>query len=261
MTVKPWELPKWAREQAARLGLALDAAAAKALVAQVGERQQRLLRELEKLALEGGSAAASGGTAPRKVAVEEIESRAARSAERRAYALADALVAADARRGDGHLPAAARAGRASRRADLPDRLAAARRARGRREQLAAGALGGRDQARPADARRAPPSGLIADVGAQRARAAARGARRARRPGARLARRRGARRRPGHAGGDGRGHARRSGRSRRSARPVRRREARRLARIAVARMRRAIGGVRRQVAACARVRRAGMASVR
>ena len=53
MTVKPWELAKWAREQAARLGLSLDAAAAKALVAQVGERQQRLLRELEKLALEG----------------------------------------------------------------------------------------------------------------------------------------------------------------------------------------------------------------
>ena len=51
-TVKPWELPKWAREQAARLGLALDQAAAKALVAQVGERQQRILRELEKLALE-----------------------------------------------------------------------------------------------------------------------------------------------------------------------------------------------------------------
>ena len=35
------------------MGLELDAAAAKALVAQVGERQQRLLRELEKLALEG----------------------------------------------------------------------------------------------------------------------------------------------------------------------------------------------------------------
>ncbi len=31
----------------------LDAAGAKMLVAQVGERQQRLLRELEKLALEG----------------------------------------------------------------------------------------------------------------------------------------------------------------------------------------------------------------
>ena len=51
-TVKPWELPRWAREQADRLGLALDQAAAKALVAQVGERQQRILRELEKLALE-----------------------------------------------------------------------------------------------------------------------------------------------------------------------------------------------------------------
>jgi DNA polymerase III subunit delta len=93
MTVKPWELPKWAREQAGRLGLDLDAAAAKALVAQVGERQQRLLRELEKLALEGEPAA---GGARRKVSVEEIEARAARSAERRAYALGDALVAADA---------------------------------------------------------------------------------------------------------------------------------------------------------------------
>ena len=60
MTVKPWELPKWAREQAARIGLSLDAAAAKALVAQVGERQQRLLRELEKLALEGDAARAAG---------------------------------------------------------------------------------------------------------------------------------------------------------------------------------------------------------
>src|SRR6202012_1341343 len=36
MNVKPWELPKWAREQAARIGVTLDAAAAKALVVQVG---------------------------------------------------------------------------------------------------------------------------------------------------------------------------------------------------------------------------------
>ena len=92
MTVKPWELPKWVREQAPRLGLALDAAAAKALVAQVGERQQRLLRELEKLALEGEQPA---GGAPRQVGAEEIEARAARSAEWRAYALGDALVAGD----------------------------------------------------------------------------------------------------------------------------------------------------------------------
>jgi DNA polymerase-3 subunit delta len=90
MTVKPWELPKWAREQAARLGISLDAAAAKALVAQVGERQQRLLRELEKLALEGDADGAE-----RTVTVDEIEARAAHSAEFRAFALADALVGAD----------------------------------------------------------------------------------------------------------------------------------------------------------------------
>ena len=101
MTVKPWELAGWAREQAARLGLSLDASAARALVAQVGERQQRLLRELEKLELEGGEpapgAAAGPPTGARSVSAEEIESRAAHSAERRAFALADALVAGDAR--------------------------------------------------------------------------------------------------------------------------------------------------------------------
>jgi DNA polymerase-3 subunit delta len=100
MTVKPWELPKWAREQAARMGLTLDAAAAKALVAQVGERQQRLLRELEKLVLEGEvdqAAASPGESEHRAVTVEEIERRTAHSAEWRAYALADALVGADAR--------------------------------------------------------------------------------------------------------------------------------------------------------------------
>ncbi|HME03580.1 MAG TPA: hypothetical protein VKG38_11195, partial [Solirubrobacteraceae bacterium] len=93
-TVKPWELAGWVREQAARLGLALDAAAARALVAQVGERQQRLLRELEKLALEGGEGA---GGAARRIGAEDIERRAARSSEWRAYALADALVGGDLR--------------------------------------------------------------------------------------------------------------------------------------------------------------------
>ncbi len=88
-TVKPWELPKWTRAQAARLGLELDAAAAKALIANVGERQQRLLRELEKLALD------SSEPGPRRVEAQEIEQSAARSAERRAYVLADALVAGD----------------------------------------------------------------------------------------------------------------------------------------------------------------------
>ncbi len=101
MTVKPWELAKWVREQGARIGLSLDPAAAKALVSQVGERQQRLLRELEKLALEvegdpldaGDAATGSGG----QVGVQDIERRAAHSAEWRAYGLADALVGADGR--------------------------------------------------------------------------------------------------------------------------------------------------------------------
>jgi DNA polymerase III subunit delta len=93
LTVKPWELPRWAREQASRVGLSLDAAAAKALVAQVGERQQRLLRELEKLALEGDADQAGVAT----VDAEVIEERAAHSAEWRAYGLADALVGASAR--------------------------------------------------------------------------------------------------------------------------------------------------------------------
>lgn len=102
MTVKPWELAGWAREQAATLGLELDPRAAKALVGQVGERQQRILRELEKLALEGEAAAGGGaeGDAPaasRRVGLEEIEDRAAHSAEWKAFTLADALVAGEAR--------------------------------------------------------------------------------------------------------------------------------------------------------------------
>jgi DNA polymerase III subunit delta len=104
--VKPWELGRWVREQAARLGLALDSAAAKALIAQVGERQQRLLRELEKLALaadpapdEAGSRPDAGGSARfplRVVTAEEIDAAAAHSAEWRVYSLADALVGAHA---------------------------------------------------------------------------------------------------------------------------------------------------------------------
>ena len=56
-------------------------------MAQVGDRQQRLLRELEKLALEYGEGA--------RVGVEEVEASCASSAERKAWTLADALVAGD----------------------------------------------------------------------------------------------------------------------------------------------------------------------
>jgi DNA polymerase III subunit delta len=93
LTVKPWELAGWTREQAARMGISLDGPAAKALVDVVGERQQRLLRELEKLALEGEV----GPNGARAVDVEEIERRAAHSASSQAFSLADALVAGDTR--------------------------------------------------------------------------------------------------------------------------------------------------------------------
>lgn len=92
-TIKPWELPRWVREQASRMGLALDADAAKALVVLVGERQQRLLRELEKLSLEADDA----GGGPAKIGREEIERRAAHSSLTRVWGLADALVARDER--------------------------------------------------------------------------------------------------------------------------------------------------------------------
>jgi DNA polymerase III subunit delta len=86
-SVKPWELPKWVAARARELDLELDPGAARALVQFVGERQQRLLRELEKLALGAGP---SG-----RVGAEEVEALAAPSAERRAWSLADALVAGD----------------------------------------------------------------------------------------------------------------------------------------------------------------------
>ena len=85
MTVKPWELPKWVREQAGRMGLSIDATVARELVAVVGERQQRLVRELEKLALD-----------PRldgRITSEAVDELASASAERRVWDLADALVA------------------------------------------------------------------------------------------------------------------------------------------------------------------------
>jgi len=86
--VKPWELPKWVMAQARALDLQLDQSAARALVAHVGERQPRLMRELETLALELGPGAT--------VDQELIEERAADSAERRVWELADLLVAGDA---------------------------------------------------------------------------------------------------------------------------------------------------------------------
>ena len=86
-TVRAWELPRWVAARARELGLELEPGAAKALVAHAGERQQRLLRELEKLRLALGPAG--------RVGLDEVAELSAGSAERRAYSLADALVARD----------------------------------------------------------------------------------------------------------------------------------------------------------------------
>jgi DNA polymerase-3 subunit delta len=86
-TVKPRELPRWLVARAQELGVELDNQGARALIAHVGDRQQRLLRELEKLALEHGEGAHLG--------VEEVEQSSATSAERKTWTLADALVAGD----------------------------------------------------------------------------------------------------------------------------------------------------------------------
>ena len=88
-TVKPWNLPSWVVARGEELGLDLDQQAARALVAHVGDRQQRLLRELEKLALEHGAGAHLG--------VEEVEASSASSAERKIWDLADAVVAGNQR--------------------------------------------------------------------------------------------------------------------------------------------------------------------
>jgi len=86
-TVKGRDLPKWVQGEAERLGLGREPGAAQVLVAQVGERQQRLLRELEKLALEHGPGA--------RLAAEDVTDAAADSAEIQVWGLVDALVARD----------------------------------------------------------------------------------------------------------------------------------------------------------------------
>jgi DNA polymerase-3 subunit delta len=87
-SVKAWELPKWVMARAGELGVDLDSSAAHALIGHVGERQQRLLRELEKLALGAEPGASFDAT--------EVDELTAASAERRAWSLADAIVAGEA---------------------------------------------------------------------------------------------------------------------------------------------------------------------
>src|SRR3954463_10938676 len=84
---KPWQMPKWAAERAREEGLNLDQEAAKALVAAVGPRQQRLAREIERLAL----------LAPPRpqLTADEVARSATAEVTQQVYDLADALVAGD----------------------------------------------------------------------------------------------------------------------------------------------------------------------
>jgi len=86
-TLKTRELPKWLQGEASKLGVQLDRDAAQALVGQVGDRQQRLVREVEKLAIELGPGA--------RIGAEQVEAAAAHSAERQVWGLVDAVVAGD----------------------------------------------------------------------------------------------------------------------------------------------------------------------
>jgi DNA polymerase III subunit delta len=84
---KPWELPRWVAERAREEGLQLDSEASKALVALAGPGQQRLAREVEKLALAVHPAA--------RATADDVERIAAADAAPQAYDLADALAAGD----------------------------------------------------------------------------------------------------------------------------------------------------------------------
>lgn len=84
---KPWEMPRWVVERAREEGLTLDAEAAKALIAAVGARQQRLAREVERLALLAHPRAS--------LTVDEVERLSGEGATRRTYDLADAVVSGD----------------------------------------------------------------------------------------------------------------------------------------------------------------------
>jgi DNA polymerase III delta subunit len=86
---KPWELPKWTVERGRELGLQLDKEAAKLLVSRAGSSQQRLSRELEKLALALHPHAS--------VSASDVERLTAADVAPQVYDLADAIVAGDLR--------------------------------------------------------------------------------------------------------------------------------------------------------------------
>jgi DNA polymerase-3 subunit delta len=79
--------PRWVVERARELGLTISRDAVQVLLERIGQNQQRLLRELEKLATYSGDKEAVG--------VDDVDAVTASAAEARAFALADALVDGD----------------------------------------------------------------------------------------------------------------------------------------------------------------------
>jgi DNA polymerase-3 subunit delta len=98
--VKPWELPKWVVARARELGLDLSPDAARSLVAHSGERQQRLLRELEKIELDLRT---SEMDPKQSISVdsETIAEICAGRGERKVWTLADRLLSGDPARAAG----------------------------------------------------------------------------------------------------------------------------------------------------------------
>jgi DNA polymerase-3 subunit delta len=87
---KPWELPKWVIARAREHGLQMDPEAARTLVAVAGGGQQRLVREIEKIAI---------ALYPETSAdAEAVELLAAGDAAPKIYDLADAVVAGNLER-------------------------------------------------------------------------------------------------------------------------------------------------------------------
>jgi len=84
---KPWKMAPWVVAHAASLGLKMDPEAARLLTDIVGGGEQRLARELEKLAIYVHPET--------RATAEDVESVAAGETVPKVYALADALVAGD----------------------------------------------------------------------------------------------------------------------------------------------------------------------
>jgi len=84
--VKPWDLPKWLVGQAAVNGVKLNTATAQLIVDRVGDSQQRLLREVEKIKLFYSDSSATVDSA-------QVQQLLAKSSQQKAWALADPVIA------------------------------------------------------------------------------------------------------------------------------------------------------------------------